>query len=285
MDPSGLQSLVFSSTSAELQYQGSWDKFALMGQDTYLVSTSVNGSTVSLPFKGNAVRIIGQVPPGNGLVLVNYTIDNDIPKSTRLQDSVEGPNHVLFDSPILNDGDHNIDIDVFCTGLGRNYTIQYFKVLSPRAYKEVSLRSLRPLQALAGIFGVLLAFIISTIAILARRMKSLGIDYRPLFMTESKYLKEKKLVASPYTTTAQTGFFSVNDGNGQKITGIGVAETNSTSQTSNPTGNPFLDVSQTSIQEPDALSFSSEATLAATDSMHYPDVKVFPEMRNGSSSP
>ena len=152
--------------------------------------------------KGSAIRVIGEVPSGDGLLLVNYTLDGGTPKSTKLQSSNEGFNHVLFDSPILSNGQHTLAIDVVCTGIGRNYTIQSFKTFNPSPCRQIPSHST---QVLVGILFSLLGLIIVFIIFIGRRMRQDRIQIKPLFRLGNT--KEKSLVPYPILSYLQSGNF------------------------------------------------------------------------------
>ena len=76
----------------------------------------------------------GTIPAGDAPLMANYVLDGvqtlpgSIPATS--QDTIH---QTLFRSPVLEDGFHNLTVQVIQTGQGRNYTFQQFNVSSTPA--------------------------------------------------------------------------------------------------------------------------------------------------------
>lgn len=89
---------------------------------------------------GTQIVVMGLLPPGNSSVSANYSIDGGPPQTGTLE-SLSGTrspvgNTTFFTSPNLPFANHTIDIIVLETGHGRNYTLDYFEVITPSTLSE-----------------------------------------------------------------------------------------------------------------------------------------------------
>lgn len=83
---------------------------------------------------GSQNFVLGLLPPGDGSVSADYSIDGGPPESkvleTLVNESLSLGNSSYFSLPPLSPGNHNLTITVTDTGRGRNYTLDFFDVLS-----------------------------------------------------------------------------------------------------------------------------------------------------------
>lgn len=82
------------------------------------------------------------LPPGDGLVSADYSIDGG-PAMRKALDALVNESLLLgnssyFISPTLLDSPHNLSITVTDTGLGRNYAEDFFDILSPPSESDVN---------------------------------------------------------------------------------------------------------------------------------------------------
>ncbi|KAL5481069.1 hypothetical protein ACEPAI_10010 [Sanghuangporus weigelae] len=114
-----------------IQYSTGWDFNQHVNQNETSHSTGIPGSNMFVTFQGTQVNVTGTFPAGEAPLAANYIVDNGqtfmAPVPSASQDVIH---QTLFASPILQDGPHNLTVQVFQTGLGRNYTFQNFRVLT-----------------------------------------------------------------------------------------------------------------------------------------------------------
>lgn len=79
--------------------------------------------------------MVGLLPPGNGSVSANYSIDGGPPQTMSLEplSGTSSPvgNATFFTSSVLPFASHTIDIAVTESGQGRNYSIDYLEIVVP----------------------------------------------------------------------------------------------------------------------------------------------------------
>ena len=104
------------------------------------ISISFNGLSLSLlgihnhkptSNAGDQIQVLGMIPPGNGNLTANYSIDGYQVQTRRVPALSQDQAliyQMLFVSPVLVDDNHNLTIDVLETGNGRNYTFQLFSI-------------------------------------------------------------------------------------------------------------------------------------------------------------
>lgn len=147
-------------------------------------STAVVNSTLGLQFNGickiacpatnnlllwagTQIHVFGLLPPGDDLVSADYSIDSGPPVSKALDalvnESLPLGNSSYFVSPKLPMGPHNITVKVTNTGVGRNYTLDFFDVRSPNQ-EEVAAQTKRSSTNVGAIVaGILAAFVLGIV--------------------------------------------------------------------------------------------------------------------------
>lgn len=123
-------------------------------------STAIVGSTIRYTFNGNIcfssigslsthmrvigtqVVVLGLLPPGDGPLSATYSVDGDPPISN-IQETLTGPslplgNQTFFTSGVLPFGEHVVNVNVTQTGQGRNFTFDYFEVITPSSTSSPS---------------------------------------------------------------------------------------------------------------------------------------------------
>ncbi|KAL5522988.1 hypothetical protein ACEPAF_1255 [Sanghuangporus sanghuang] len=162
---------IFDNTPGEIQYSTGWNFNQHVNQNETSHSTGIPGSYMFVIFQGTQVNVTGTIPAGDAPLAANYIFDNgqtfmaSVPAAS--QDVIH---QTLFASPILQDGPHNLTVQVVQTGLGRNYTFQNFKVLTSGGNgtstnsNEGQSNSSQNTAAIVG--GILGAIIFSLLAVL-----------------------------------------------------------------------------------------------------------------------
>ncbi|EJC99243.1 uncharacterized protein FOMMEDRAFT_136591 [Fomitiporia mediterranea MF3/22] len=116
----------------QIQYNGQWvlNQFTDQGAQSSH-STGQNGSSISVPFYGNQIKVSGIIPTGQGQLVANYSIDDGPPSTSQLS-VISQSTPLLFQqffmSPNLTLDNHTITITVLQTGFDRNYTFEMFTV-------------------------------------------------------------------------------------------------------------------------------------------------------------
>lgn len=152
--------------------------------------------------------MFGLLPPGDVLVSADYSIDGGPPVSKALDalvnESLPLGNSSYFVSPKLSMGPHNITVKVTNSGVGRNYTLDFFDVRSPDQEDMPVDAQVKKSGTNVGaiVAGILVAFILGTILAFAaqcirRRVRSSG--------KESS--EEKGIVKPKLTRSSKTGGF------------------------------------------------------------------------------
>ncbi|KAL5522987.1 hypothetical protein ACEPAF_1254 [Sanghuangporus sanghuang] len=130
-DPQANVERINDNTPGEIQYSTGWNFNQHVNQNETSHSTGIPGSYMFVIFQGTQVNVTGTIPAGDAPLAANYIFDNgqtfmaSVPAAS--QDVIH---QTLFASPILQDGPHNLTVQVVQTGLGRNYTFQNFMVLT-----------------------------------------------------------------------------------------------------------------------------------------------------------
>lgn len=112
--------------------------------------------------------MFGLLPSGEGLVSADYSIDGGPPMRKELDalvnESLPLGNSSYFISPTLLNGPHNLSITVTDTGLGRNYTLDFFDILSPSSEPNVKTPSTTE-DTRKPDAGIIVAGVVSVVAL------------------------------------------------------------------------------------------------------------------------
>ncbi|KAH8113966.1 hypothetical protein DFH11DRAFT_1689313 [Phellopilus nigrolimitatus] len=172
-------------TNVQIQYSGIW---SLNATDIYegrnkitltSHSTAFAGSSAFLSFNGSGVQVIGEIPPGQSNLSAKYIIDEGEPQYTTqptIAQNTSFTNQVLFVSPALSFGIHNISINVTQTGGDRNYTLWSFDVLTKDTEAANAMNKNKNVGAIVGaVLGAvvfLLLLLLAACYIWRRRRRS-----------------------------------------------------------------------------------------------------------------
>ncbi|KAL5522750.1 hypothetical protein ACEPAG_8768 [Sanghuangporus baumii] len=120
-----------------IDYRRSWvtNTFTLPTSSNQQTSqdTADRNASIFVSFIGSQIQVLGMVQPGEDAIRANYSIDGGDPTTRRvpgLSQHVPLYFQMLYTSPILDDGYHNLTVQMVETGNGRNYSFQMFKVLT-----------------------------------------------------------------------------------------------------------------------------------------------------------
>lgn len=111
--------------------------------------------------------MFGLLPPGDNLVSADYSIDGGPPVSKALDalvnESLPLGNSSYFVSPKLPMGLHNLTVKVTDTGVGRNYTLDFFDVRSPDQEEVAAQAKKSSTNVGAIVAGILAAFVLGIV--------------------------------------------------------------------------------------------------------------------------
>ncbi|KAL5522989.1 hypothetical protein ACEPAF_1256 [Sanghuangporus sanghuang] len=119
-----------------IDYRGSWvmNTFPLPTSSKQQTSqnTADRNAGMFVSFIGSQIQVLGMIQPGEDVIRANYSIDGGNPTTRRvpgLSQNVPLYNQTLYTSPNLDDGYHNLTVQMAEIGNGRNYSFQMFNVL------------------------------------------------------------------------------------------------------------------------------------------------------------
>ncbi|KAL5498973.1 hypothetical protein ACEPAH_1491 [Sanghuangporus vaninii] len=125
-----------------IDYRGSWvmNTFTLPTSSKQQTSqnTADRNAGIFVSFIGSQIQVLGMIQPGEDVIRANYSIDGGDPTPRRvpgLSQDVPLYNQMLYTSPILDDGYHNLTVQMVEIGNGRNYSFQMFNVLTAGSNK------------------------------------------------------------------------------------------------------------------------------------------------------
>ncbi|KAL5522751.1 hypothetical protein ACEPAG_8769 [Sanghuangporus baumii] len=128
---------VIYNQNGTIDYRGSWvmNTFTLPTYSRQQTSqdTADRNASIFVSFIGSQIQVLGMIQSGEDVVRANYSIDGGDPTTGRvpgLSQDVPLYFQMLYTSPILDDGYHNLTVQMVETGNGRNYSFQAFKVLT-----------------------------------------------------------------------------------------------------------------------------------------------------------
>ncbi|OCB90020.1 hypothetical protein A7U60_g2781 [Sanghuangporus baumii] len=120
-----------------IDYRSSWvmNTFTLPTSSKQQTSqnTADRDAGIFVSFIGSQIQVLGMIQPGEDVIRANYSIDGGDPTTRRvpgLSQDVPLYNQMLYASPILDDGYHNLTVQMVEIGNGRNYSFQMFNVLT-----------------------------------------------------------------------------------------------------------------------------------------------------------
>ncbi|KAL5498972.1 hypothetical protein ACEPAH_1490 [Sanghuangporus vaninii] len=130
-------SFIIFNQNGTIDYRGSWvmNTFTLPTSSKQQTSqnTADRNAGIFVSFIGSQIQVLGIIQPGEDVIRANYSIDGGDPTTRRvpgLSQDVPLYNQTLYTSPILDDGYHNLTVQMVEIGNGRNYSFQMFNVLT-----------------------------------------------------------------------------------------------------------------------------------------------------------